>query len=255
MDISFNLKLVKKYHSNSQIARVLTEDWTSKFMYCPICGYETLSKFPNNKKVADFYCEHCKSEFEQKSSSKSFKNKIVSGSYDAFIERICSNNNPNFLLMNYSITSMKVTDLIFIPKHFFIPEIIEKRKPLSANAKRAGWVGCNILLNKIPDQCKIYIIKNEEIIDKATVMQQVKWTQKIKETNLSTRSWFIDILNCINTINSDTFTLHMLYAFEEILSINHPQNNNIRAKIRQILQQLRDRNIIEFLGNGHYKKI
>lgn len=38
------------------------------------------------------------------------------------------------------------------------------------------------------------------------------------------------------------------------LEMQHPNNNNIRAKIRQQLQQLRDRSIISFLGKGYYKK-
>jgi type II restriction enzyme len=32
-----------------------------------------------------------------------------------------------------------VNNFFVIPKYFFIPEIIEKRKPLSETAKRAGW--------------------------------------------------------------------------------------------------------------------
>lgn len=38
---------------------------------------------------------------------------------------------------------------MMVPKYFFSPEIIEKRKPLADTAKRAGWIGCNILLNRI----------------------------------------------------------------------------------------------------------
>ena len=38
------------------------------------------------------------------------------------------------------------------------------------------------------------------------------------------------------------------------MALKHPNNNNIRAKIRQQLQQLRDRGIISFLGNGRYQK-
>ncbi|HIT35518.1 MAG TPA: restriction endonuclease, partial [Candidatus Faecousia intestinavium] len=45
------------------------------------------------------------------------------------------------------------------------------------------------------------------------------------------------------------------YAFEEELILKHPDNHNIRAKIRQQLQQLRNRGIILFLGNGQYQKI
>ncbi|MEG1603603.1 MAG: hypothetical protein RR340_08305, partial [Cloacibacillus sp.] len=50
------------------------------------------------------------------------------------------------------------------------------------------------------------------------------------------------------------FTLAQIYDFEEKLSAIHPENNNIRAKIRQQLQILRDRGLIEFAGRGRYRK-
>ena len=39
-------------------------------------------------------------------------------------------------------------------------DMIERRKPLAPTARRAGWVGCNILLEKIPDSGKIFYVKN-----------------------------------------------------------------------------------------------
>lgn len=56
----------------------------------------------------------------------------------------------------------------------------------------------------------------------------------------------MDILHCVNAINSTFFTIDMVYAFEEELILKHPDNHNIRAKIRQQLQQLRNRGIILF---------
>ena len=150
METSFNALLADGYHSKSQIARVLTESWTEMYMYCPVCGWPTISKFPNNKAAADFYCSNCKNQFEQNSKNRTFGNKIADGAYGTFIERINSNNNPDFFLMSYSLAKMRVEDMLFVPKHFFVPEVVEKRKPLAENAKRAGWIGCNILLDKIP---------------------------------------------------------------------------------------------------------
>ena len=40
MDLSFNTALIQGYKSAAQIARVLTEDWLARNMYCPICGAE-----------------------------------------------------------------------------------------------------------------------------------------------------------------------------------------------------------------------
>lgn len=38
MNLDFDMSLAKGYNSNSQISRVLTEDWFARNMYCPICG-------------------------------------------------------------------------------------------------------------------------------------------------------------------------------------------------------------------------
>ena len=152
METSFNPKVADGYKSKSQIARVLTEAWTEQNMYCPICGWSTISKFPNNKAVADFYCPNCNNQFEQKSKNGAFGEKIADGAYHTFIQRICSNHNPDFFIMSYSLKSMRVEEMYFIPRFFFLPEIVEQRKPLSAHARRAGWVGCNILLGEIPMQ-------------------------------------------------------------------------------------------------------
>lgn len=67
MNVFFDPSLASKYTSKSQAARILTESWTAENMYCPVCGNPHISKFPNNRAVADFYCDLCKSEFEQKS--------------------------------------------------------------------------------------------------------------------------------------------------------------------------------------------
>ena len=72
------------------------------------------------------------------------------GSYKTKIKRLVSNKIPNLFLLVYNKEQFNVSDFFVIPSHFFIPEIVEKRKPLSTSARRAGWVGSNILLNKIP---------------------------------------------------------------------------------------------------------
>ena len=145
--------------------------------------------------------------------------------------------------------------MYFIPKHFFVPEIVEKRKPLSSTAQRAGWVGCNILFNQIPKQGCIPIIQNGLPIDKRSVVEQVNKAQTIKIDDLSARGWLLDVLQCVNTIGNVVFSLSMVYGFESVLSGKHPNNHNIRAKIRQQLQLLRDMGVIAFEGNGIYRKL
>ena len=107
METSFCSQLANGYKSKSQIARVLTEAWTEQHMYCPVCGWPAICKFPNNRAVADFYCPSCNNQFEQKSKNGAFGDRISDGAYHTFIQRISGNDNPNFLVMNYSLENMR----------------------------------------------------------------------------------------------------------------------------------------------------
>ena len=246
MDLYLNKELAAKYRSKSQIARVLTEAWISDNMYCPRCGNDKIEHFPNNKKVADFFCPKCGSEYELKSKSGSMERKIANGAYDTFVQRITSNTSPDFLILNYSMEKLYIRNLWFIPKHFFVPNIVEKRKPLPNTARRAGWIGCNIYFDKIPKQGQIGIICNRIPIAKNDVIAQVQDMSFFDTDNISTRSWIVDILYCINKIPKTIFSLEDVYQFESWLASQHPANHNIRPKVRQQLQILRDNNIIEF---------
>lgn len=256
MNLSFNTKLAQGYKSNSQIARILTENWVKHNSYCPSCGNSKLSEFENNKPVADFFCNKCLEEFELKSKDgNKVGDKIVDGAYSTMIERINSENNPNFFFLNYSKTNLRVNNFLIIPKHFFVPEIIEKRKTLSETAKRAGWVGCNIDISKVPESGRIFLIKNSEIISQEKVQEKWSSTDFLKSKSIESRGWILDIMSCIDKIKNDTFSLKEIYIFETYLKTKYPNNNHIKDKIRQQLQILRDKGIIEFNGRGSYKKL
>jgi len=255
MDLSFNTVVAEGYKSPSQIIRRLSEAWVTENMYCPRCGYEKLEKFSNNQPVADYFCIHCRNQFELKSKNANIGASINDGAYHSMISRITSNTNPDFLFLSYQSNELKVTSLLLIPKHFFIPEIIEERKPLPPKAKRAGWIGCNILLNKIPTQGRIQIINNGIIQKKELVISQVNRIKSLHTNDINARGWLFDVLNCVNSYSSEVFSLSDVYTFENLLNQKHPDNNNVKAKIRQQLQFLRDKGFIEFLGRGQYRKI
>lgn len=254
MELNFDASVIANYHSGSQIARVITEKWVADNMFCPRCGRERIKQFPNNKPVADFYCPDCQNQFELKSKNGPIGRKINDGAYDTMIQRITSNKNPDFFFMSYSKCESTVNDLLFIPKYFFVPDIIEKRKPLAYTARRAGWIGCNILIDKIPEQGRIPIILNGIVSQIDDVVNKVNKSKALEEKEIGARGWLMDVLNCVNQIYLPIFTLSDMYAFENILSLKHPQNNNVKPKIRQQLQFLRDKGFIEFLGNGKYRK-
>lgn len=254
MNLQFNI-IKNDFTSQSQNIRVITENWVCENMFCPRCGYNKLNHFENNRPVADFYCNKCNNQYELKSKKNSFGTKIPDGAYDTMIERITSDTNPDFLFLSYLPNEQKVNNLLLIPKHFFTPDIIEKRNPLNDTARRAGWVGCNILINQIPKQGIVPIIDNTKEIDKEKVVNNTNKSFGLVKKNLKSRGWLIDILNCVNKIKTDYFNINDMYLFENELYLKYPNNDNIRAKIRQQLQFLRDKGYIEFIGRGQYKKI
>jgi len=135
-----------------------------------------------------------------------------------------------------------------------VPEIIERRKPLAATARRAGWIGSNILLQQIPQAGKIFIIKERRIKPKEKVMAEWKKTLFLrKEQDASARGWLLDIMRCLERLGKREFTLDEVYAFEKELSMLHPDNKHVKDKIRQQLQVLRDRGYLDFLSRGVYR--
>ena len=253
MNLNFNQSLAADYKSPSQIIRVLSENWVANQSYCPSCNAEPLVEFANNQPVADFYCTNCDEQYELKSKKAKLSNIINDGAYDTMIERINSDNNLNFFFLTYS-QEYSVNNFLIIPKQFFKPDMIIKRKPLSATAKRAGWVGCNIDLRQVPESGKVFLVKNQQVIPRDNVTEQFQKTLFLRKQSTASRGWTLDVWQCIDRLE-DNFSLKQVYAFTEELQLKHPENNHIPDKIRQQLQVLRDKGIIEFVSRGHYRKL
>jgi len=57
----------------------------------------------------------------------------------------------------------------------------------------------------------------------------------------------------IRSLGKEAFSLGDLYQRELPFSTVYPANRNVRAKIRQQLQVLRDLEYVEFCGKGTYR--
>jgi hypothetical protein len=241
------------YTSGSQSARAWTERWVRDWVYCPSCGSSKINSFPNNSPVADFFCSACQEEYELKSQKGRFGNKVADGAFRTKCERLAASNNPNLLLLNYDLKRLSVVNLLLVPKHFFIREIIEERKPLALTARRAGWIGSNILLNQIPASGRIFIVRDSLPEPKESVLAQWRQTLFLRDEGLEARGWLIEVMKCVESIGRREFQIDDVYAFEDRLSGLYPGNRNVKPKIRQQLQFLRDRGYLEFLGRGYYR--
>ena len=132
-------------------------------------------------------------------------------------------------------------------------DAVQPRKPLSDTARRAGWVGSNILLNKLPPDARIYIINEGQIIPKNEVRKEWQRFEFLKKKRLDTKGWLNDVLTCVRELDKKDFTLKEIYNFESKLQGLHPNNRFVKDKIRQQLQVLRDHGIVEFVKRGQYK--
>lgn len=253
MNLTFDKKVAENYKNISQKVRVMSESWVNDSVFCPNCGNCEIKKYSNNQPVADFFCLKCSEDYELKSKQNSIGTKVIDGAYRTMIERLTRKNNPNLFLLSYDLVKFEVTNFFVIPKYFFVPKIIEKRKPLSATARRAGWIGCNILLNDIPQSGKIYIVKNKQIESRNKILTNWKKTLFLREeNNLLEKGWLLDVMQIIENLKSRNFTLQDIYQFEDELKKLHPKNLHIKDKIRQQLQILRDKGYLNFESRGIY---
>jgi type II restriction enzyme len=256
MKLIFDDKLTTSYKSASQKTRVLTEHWVDNSVYCPNCGYFRIDRYPNNQPVADFYCSNCREDYELKGKRNTIGTRIVDGAYRTMLERITSSNNPNLFLLSYDLMNLDVITFLVIPKHFFVPEIIEKRKPLAPTARRAGWVGCNIVLENIPQTGKVFFVRDRQIEPKEKVLAGWKKTLFLREEKgISAKGWLLDVMCCIDKLGKTEFTLGEIYAFASELSRLHPENKHIKDKLRQQLQFLRDKGYLDFVSRGCYRLV
>jgi len=164
----------------------------------------------------------------------------------------------------------------------FPPPAIIKRKPLSPTARRHGWVGCNFALNRIPGSARIPVVitrsssrrRGDEsqiekpsqrlltssptnltiIIPPAEVRERFNLVRKqVEGLTVKQRGWRLDVLRVIQSLGRKEFSTSDAYGFERELEQLHPGNRNIKAKIRQQLQELRDGNLLLHIDRNRWR--
>jgi len=255
MDLRLPTEGLENYKSASQRARISSESWGASNLYCPCCDSNRLAQTPGNTPAIDYRCPLCDAGFQLKCSTKPFGRRLLDGAYTKMREAIRHGDTPHFFLMSYELDSMLVRNLLCIPDFALTESALEKRKPLASTARRAGWVGCNIMLDRIPSDARIPIVKENRPAPPAEVRRAFKRLQPLASLKLDNRGWTLDVLNAIGTLGKREFELPEIYALEGSLKKLHPENHHIQPKIRQQLQVLRDHGLLEFLGSASYKLV
>lgn len=253
MDLHLPTTGLDNYKSASQRARICTESWGVSSLYCPACDSRRIDALPSRTHAADFTCPSCESRFQLKSKSSAFGNRVIDGAYAAMHRAIVSDETPHLFLLHYQLPKLTVENVLLILHFAFTLSLLEKRKPLSASARRAGWVGCNFLLHRIPTDARIPVIQNGRPVSSARVRKAYERLRPLEKLNAQRRGWTLDVLQIVKGLNKQEFTLKEVYDQEDALAKLHPNNTHIQPKIRQQLQVLRDLGLLKFIGSGEYR--
>jgi len=256
VDLSFNQSLADGYSSQSQVARVLSQDWVERQLYCPACLATDLEPTPENTHSRDFNCGTCSEPFELKSRSNPFQSRVLNGEYHTMLATIQESRTPNLLLLEYDRVAYAVRNLTVIHRNLLGQSAILARKsPLSDAARRRGWLGCYIDLSNIPSAGRIQLIHSGVLFPPELVHKTWRSFEFLGRMDPSTRGWLADVLACVDTLPGGTFALDDVYQFESRLQRLHPANSNVRPKIRQQLQVLVREGLIERTEPGMYRRL
>lgn len=249
-----DVSIASAYRNPTQIARVVSECWCSENLYCAACDADSLQQAAANTKALDFRCVKWSETYQIKSQRNLNLTRITDGAYSTMLDAVQRNVAPNLVIMNYA-ANWTVQNLVLIPSLFFVESVLERRKPLSSQARRAGWVGCNFLLANVPTDGKIALIQDQAVVPADDVRETYSKYRKLESLDWNLRGWTVDVLRMVRKIGKSEFTLEDIYKYEAELTSLHPKNRNVRPKIRQQLQVLRDMRILDFIGSGRYRVI
>jgi type II restriction enzyme len=253
VDLHLPTSGLERYKSASQRARVGTESWGATNFFCPACESPRLRSAPQGTAAIDYVCPSCDSPFQLKSQSRPLGSRIVDAAYSEMRRAILEDRTPNLFVLHYDLDAWAVRSVLLVPHFAFALSALERRKPLAATARRAGWVGCNILLDKIPVDARIPLVNEGTIQTPREVRRSYNRLRPLERLQVEKRGWTLDVLQAVQSLSKMEFTLADVYAHAGALGKLHPKNAHVRDKIRQQLQVLRDMGLIAFLGSGAYR--
>lgn len=253
MNIQGDVTLGLGYANPTQQVRKISEAWIASNGYCLKCESDRLAPTPTNTRSRDFVCERCSHGYELKSKRGVFSTRVLDGAYAAMVKTITDGNTPTFLLLEYS-TAWSISGLRAIHHSLITETSVEARRPLASTARRAGWIGCNIVLPAIAIEGQIAIVQSGVVQPKSTARSAFARLENLSSLAYKDRGWAATILNMLHRLPHSNFALADVYRFDSELQRLFPDNKHIKPKIRQQLQVLRDAGLITFLGGGRYER-
>ena len=246
-------ELADRFTSGSQKAGNVTEAWGAENFYCPNCSSPKLDWLKPGTKANDYRCPNCGFWYQLKSKKSRIGKSIRDGAYSAMMEAIKEDRAPSYFFLHYDLATWSVRNLLLVPYFAFPLSAIIECPPLSSKAQRAGWIGCNFDLTRIPIEARISVVTEKAIVPATEVRSKFKKAKQFKEFPVEKRGWMLDVLNVVRQLGKGEFTNQDIYAFERYFKELHPNNNFIRDKIRQQLQDLAKAGFLIHAGRNDYR--
>jgi type II restriction enzyme len=170
------------------------------------------------------------------------------------VKAVQSDEAPSFYFMQYDLATWRVRNLLLVPHFAFPLSAIIRRNPTTPKGRGKPWIGCNFALNRIHSDARISVVSEEAITSATEVRERFSLVRKqVEGLTVKQRGWRLDVLRVIQSLGKNEFSTSDAYAFERELEQLHPGNRNIKAKIRQQLQELRDRNLLLHVGRNCWR--
>ncbi|HET7103349.1 MAG TPA: DpnI domain-containing protein [Terracidiphilus sp.] len=252
MQLTCNLSLAERYKSASQQARVLSEDWFARNAYCLACDADEVKQTKANTGATDFVCPKCGHGYEMKTYKGREPRSLNDGAFAMMMGHIRAGVAPSLCLLQRT-ADWTIRGLNAIHSSFVLPDAIVARPPLSKNAKREGWVGCTIRLDKIDLNARVGVIHDGIVLPVKQVRQNFQRFLPLARKSVEQRGWTLLTLAAVRSLGKREFSLSDIYALETRFSEAYPQNQHVRDKVRQQLQVLRDLGVLKFEGRGEYR--
>jgi len=140
------------------------EQFVAKNVPCPKCKRpKTLRCLPTNFKCADLICDFCGYLAQVKttqSKSASLPKALLGGAWGPQSERMKS--GIYFPLFVVLVNEGSVSQIYFLPSDLQTEGMFRPRKPLSKDAKRAGWQGFLIDTHSVAERFHKIEIKEKK---------------------------------------------------------------------------------------------
>jgi len=253
MNLSMTGSLADCFKSGSQKAGNVTEAWGAENFYCPNCSSPKLDWLKPGTKASDYHCPHCDFWYQLKSKKSPIGKSITDGAYAAMMEAVREDRAPSHFFLHYDLATWSVRNLLLVPYFAFPSSAIVKRPPLAATARRAGWIGCNFDLSRVPADARISVVTEKKIVPATEVREKFKKVKPLKELSVKERGWTLDVLNGVRSLGKQEFTNGDAYMLAGQLEQLHPDNRHVKDKIRQQLQVLRDAKLLIHVSSGLWK--